>query len=74
MKVYSLEESIAILNKYKNKLTEKEYASIRSVIGNYAIENMFLNEDDILAGIRILQGQTTAQEEILKIKHQWNIL
>ncbi|CDF65966.1 hypothetical protein CFVI02298_04435 [Campylobacter fetus subsp. venerealis cfvi02/298] len=74
MNVYSLEESIAILNKYKNKLTEKEYASIRSVIGNYAIENMFLNEDDILAGIRILQGQATAQEEILKIKHQWNIL
>ena len=48
MEAHSLEESISILNKYKDQLTEKEYANVRSVIGNYAIENMFLNEDEIL--------------------------
>ena len=48
MAAHNLEESTSILNKYKDQLTEKEYANIRSVIGNYAIENMFLNEDEIL--------------------------
>ena len=45
--VYSLEESLAILEKYKNKLTTEQYESINSTIRGFAIEDMYLNERDI---------------------------
>ncbi|OCR84723.1 hypothetical protein CFT13S00388_09615 [Campylobacter fetus subsp. testudinum] len=65
---------MAILNKYKNELTKEQYEMIRSNIGNHAIESMYLNEKDILRLIRINKGETTAEEEILKLKKEWGVL
>ncbi|PSM51303.1 hypothetical protein CBLAS_1047 [Campylobacter blaseri] len=72
--VYSFEESIKILDKYKNKITQEQYNSIKSNIGNFAIEDMYLNEKDILTSIRILKGETTADEKIKKLKKEWGLI
>ncbi len=45
--VNSLEESLAILKKYRNKISKDDYDNIKSVIGSHAIENEYLNEIDI---------------------------
>ncbi|HEB7537137.1 TPA: hypothetical protein RZH73_001713, partial [Campylobacter coli] len=42
--VYSLEESLAILQKYKDDLTKEQYESIKSVICGHAIESIYCNE------------------------------
>ncbi|HED8351443.1 TPA: hypothetical protein R6D69_001869 [Campylobacter coli] len=46
--VYSLEESLAILKKYKDDLTKEQYENIKSNIGTHAIESIYLNELDII--------------------------
>ena len=46
--VYSLAESLAILDKYKSDLTDEQYQQNKSVISSFAIENMYLNEKNIL--------------------------
>ncbi|PVX05072.1 hypothetical protein DDV87_08665, partial [Campylobacter jejuni] len=47
--VHSLEESLAILKKYKDDLTKEQYEGIKSVICGHAIEDMFANADAIIA-------------------------
>ncbi|HHS6700353.1 TPA: hypothetical protein ACTN8S_001853 [Campylobacter jejuni] len=42
--VHSLEESLAILKKYKDDLTKEQYEGIKSVICGHAIENIYCNE------------------------------
>ncbi|HEB7537082.1 TPA: hypothetical protein RZH73_001657 [Campylobacter coli] len=42
--VHSLEESLAILQKYKDDLTKEQYESIKSVICGHAIESIYCNE------------------------------
>ncbi len=42
--VYSLEESLAILKKYKDDLTKEQYEGIKSVICGHAIESIYCNE------------------------------
>ena len=71
--VNSLEESLAILKKYKDDLTKEQYEAIRSNIGNFAIEDMFLNERNIIDNIRILKGETTANEIIAEYKREWKV-
>ncbi|OCR86430.1 hypothetical protein CFT13S00388_09155, partial [Campylobacter fetus subsp. testudinum] len=51
--VHSLEESLAILNKYKNELTKEQYEQNKSIICNHAIESMYANERDIIELIQI---------------------
>ncbi|MCE7270688.1 hypothetical protein LZW76_08980, partial [Campylobacter coli] len=41
-----------ILKKYKDDLTKEQYEAIRSNIGNFAIEDMFLNEKDIIDNVK----------------------
>lgn len=69
--VHSLEESLAILKKYKDDLTKEQYEAIRSNIGNFAIEDMFLNEKDIIDNVKIIKGEATANECIVALKKEW---
>ncbi|MDN5082983.1 hypothetical protein [Aliarcobacter butzleri] len=72
--VYTLVESLAILDKYKDDLTEEQFNNIKSVISSFAIESMYLNEKDILDGIKIQKGEATADELIANQKRNWGIL
>lgn len=72
--VYTLAESLAILDKYKSDLTEEQFNNIKSVISSFAIESMYLNEKDILDGIKIQKGEVTADELIAHQKRNWGIL
>ncbi|TWO17829.1 hypothetical protein ZA02_00280 [Campylobacter lanienae] len=71
--VYSLKESLAILDKYKDDLTKEQYEVIRSNIGSFAIEGMFLNQRNIIDNIKILKGEMTADEIIAEYKKKWNV-
>uniref|UniRef100_UPI003AF336FA hypothetical protein n=1 Tax=Campylobacter coli TaxID=195 RepID=UPI003AF336FA len=72
--VHSLEESLAILKKYKDDfLTKEQYEAIRSNIGNFAIEDMFLNEKDIIDNVKIIKGEATANECIVALKKEWGV-
>ena len=71
--VHSLEESLAILDKYKDDLTKKQYEAIRSTICGHAIENMFANERDIIDMIKIAKNEKTADEIIAEYKKEWGV-
>ncbi|WP_086256498.1 antitoxin VbhA family protein [Campylobacter vicugnae] len=71
--VHSLEESLAILKKYKDDLTKEQYEAIRSNIGSFAIEGMFLNQRNIIDNIKILKGEMTADEIIAEYKKKWSV-
>lgn len=72
--VHSLEESLAILDKYKNELNKEQYNSINSTIHNFAIESMYANERDILNMIRVQKREITADEIIAQYKKEWGVL
>ncbi|MFY9072888.1 hypothetical protein [Aliarcobacter butzleri] len=72
--VYTLAESLAILDKYKDDLTQEQFNNIKSVISSFAIESMYLNEKDILDGIKIQKGEATADELITQYKKEWGII
>lgn len=72
--VHSLEESLAILESYKDNLTETQYRNIYSNICNFAIEDMFANQQDIIELIQIEKGEKTADEIIAQHKRQWGLL
>ena len=71
--VHSLKESLAILDKYKDDLTKEQYRAIRSNIGSFAIEGMFLNQRNIIDNIKILKGEMTANEIIAEYKKEWSV-
>lgn len=62
--VYSLEESLAILKKYRSELTREQYESVNSTIRGFAIEDMYLNERDIKDLVAIHNGADA--EELIK--------
>lgn len=66
--VHSLEESLAILNKYKKELTKEQYEQIRSVIGNHAIENIYSNERDILLMVDMQKNSLSFNEALTRAK------
>ncbi|MFW3399577.1 hypothetical protein [Aliarcobacter butzleri] len=72
--VYTLAESLAILDKYKDDLTDEQFNNIKSVISSFAIESMYLNEKNILDGIKIEKGEVTADELITQYKKEWGII
>ena len=72
--VYTLVESLAILDKYKDDLTDEQFNNIKSVISSFAIESMYLNEKNILDGIKIEKGEATADEIITQYKKEWGII
>jgi len=66
-------ESIAILNSYKDEISKELYEQIVWVIGNLAIEDMFLSKEDIKALIRQGRGEVTANELIGEFKQKWGV-
>ena len=64
-------KSVAILNKYKDEISKELYEQILWVIGNQAIEDMFLDEDDIKALIALGRGDITADKLISEYKKKW---
>ncbi|ASI88289.1 TPA: hypothetical protein R4558_001634 [Campylobacter jejuni] len=71
--VHSLEESLAILKKYKDDLTKEQYEGIKSVICGHAIEDMFANEKDVIDMIKIAKDEANADEIIAEYKREWGV-
>ncbi|WP_297962349.1 hypothetical protein [uncultured Campylobacter sp.] len=71
--VYSLENSLAILEKYKDELSAEQYEQNRSIICNHAIEGMFANEQDIIDLIKVDKGEKTSDEIINEYKKEWGV-
>ena len=55
-------ESLHILQKYKNKLSLKEYEAIYHTLCNQALEGIYLNEKDIAITIAHLRREITLDE------------
>nr|WP_315110705.1 hypothetical protein [uncultured Campylobacter sp.] len=72
--VYSLEKSLAILEKYKDELSVEQYEQNRYIICNHAIEGMFAKEQDIIDLIKVDKGEKTPDEIINEYKKEWGIL
>ncbi|MDR0467510.1 MAG: hypothetical protein LBG67_01515 [Campylobacteraceae bacterium] len=56
------EESLAILEEYKNQLTQEQYRNIKETVCSFAIESMFADREDIENCIKIATGQATVEE------------
>lgn len=61
-----------ILDKYKDQITTEQYRQNLSIIGNFAIEGMDLNEENIKDLIRMDNGET-ANALIAEKLAQWGI-
>lgn len=66
--VYSLEESLAILKKYKNEINKDNYDSIVSVISGHAIESIYANERDIVLLVDMAKNNLSTDEAIKRAK------
>ena len=64
----SKSESIAILQKYKDVLSDEEYTLILDSLCSLAMEGMFLNEKDILLNIAQVHHEATPDEIIEMVK------
>ncbi|ASM38618.1 MAG: hypothetical protein SPI03_05870 [Campylobacter sputorum] len=62
--VYSLEESLAILNKYKDDLTKEQYENIKSN------EDIYLNELDIIMLVKRNVHSLSADEILAEYKEK----
>ncbi len=62
--LYSLAKSLAILEKYKYKLTKEQYDKIKSNIKSFANLGMYLSQKDIIDNIKILKGELSLDELI----------
>ncbi|WP_291950019.1 hypothetical protein [Campylobacter sp.] len=68
--VHSLEESLAILKKYKDDLTKKDYEDIKSTICGHAIEDIFANEKDIIMLVKMSVYNLSADEILAEYKEK----
>ena len=68
--VHTLEESLAILNKYKSKLTKEQYESIKSNIGSHAIESIHANERDIKMLVDMHENNLSTEEAIQRARER----
>lgn len=66
--VNSLEESLAILKKYRNKINKDNYDSIVSVISGHAIESIYANERDIVLLVDMAKNNLSTDEAIKRAK------
>lgn len=69
--VHNLEESLTILEKYKGDLAKEQYEQNKSIICEFAIENMFANEEDIINLIKVDRQEKTPDEIIAEYKKEW---
>ena len=67
------QQSIDLLDKYKDEITEEAYKNILYVIGTQAIENMFVTEKSIVNMIRVEKKELTADELIVEYKREWGV-
>lgn len=61
--VHSLEESLSILEKYRDKIPSYSYGIAASIIKNNAIEDLYLNETAITAILVCNSYKTVAEKE-----------
>lgn len=64
-------QSIAILDKYKDEITQEAYERILYVIGTQAIEDMFMDEQSVKNLIRVENGEITTDELVEEIKQRF---
>jgi hypothetical protein len=67
------QKSIAILDKYRDRVSKSAYDRILYVIGTQAIEDMFMSEESIHNLIMIEKGQISSSELILNYKKKWGV-
>ncbi len=67
-------KSIAILDKYKDEISQEAYERILYVIGTQAIEDIFPDERDIRDMIRVEKGEITTDELIAEYKKEWGVI
>jgi len=66
-------QSIAILDKHKDEISQEAYDRILYVIGTQAIEDMFADKRDIKDLIRVENGEITTDELIQEYKKEWGV-
>jgi len=64
-------QSIAILDKYKDEISQEAYERILYVIGTQAIEDMFPDERSIKNLIRVEKGEITTDKLVEEIKQRY---
>ena len=64
-------QSIAILDKYKDEITQEAYERILYVIGTQAIEDMFMDERSVKNLIRVENGEITTDKLVEEIKQRY---
>ena len=64
-------QSIAYLDKYKDQISQEAYDRILQVIGNQAIEDMFMDEQGVKDLIRVENGEITTDELVEEIKQRY---
>lgn len=62
------------LERFKSELTEKQYLAIRQTIGSFAIENIFVTQEDVQRLVSIAKGEVTAEKAISEIKSRLKIV
>lgn len=60
-------ESIAILDKYRHRLTTEQYNRLERAIGHLSIEGMYPDENDILRAVKAETGEITREQEKAEI-------
>ena len=71
--VHSLEESLAILDKHKEQLTQEQYERIKSTISGHAIENLYANERDVIALVEMEVKNLSGDEIIQELKNRGDL-
>ena len=66
-------QSIAILDRYKEQISQEAYDRILWVIGTQAIEDIFPDEQDIADMIRIEKGEIRADALVTAYMKEWGV-
>ena len=64
-------QSIAYLDKYKDQISQEAYDRILWVIGNQALEDMFVDEQGVKDLIRVENREITTDEMVEEIKQRY---
>ena len=64
-------QSIAILDKHKEEISQEAYKRILYVIGTQALEDMFVEEREVQNLIRVENGEITTDELVEEIKQYY---
>jgi len=65
------QQSISILNKYKDEISKEAYERIIKVISNHSIEAIVLTKEDIYNLVRVEKGEITTNKLIKEIKQRY---